>query len=98
MQGRALLIDPDAAARYVRAQEPTTSQFQTCSSRPPDQEATFAVYEEHVATSTKKANTFGLAAGIGLGLLVIIIAFTVTPKHDDPMADPSAKKTEQLQK
>ncbi len=74
------------------------SQFQNFSSLPPEQEATFAVYEERVAENSKKAATLGIVVGVGIGLLILIIAFTVTPTHSDPMAEPGSDRTEQLQK
>ncbi|MCA9678660.1 MAG: hypothetical protein H6709_03180 [Kofleriaceae bacterium] len=71
------------------------NEFQNFSSFPPEQEATFVVYEQRVADASKKGLTMGaIAAGI-IFLLALVIKFGITPNEYDPMKDPS--KTEQTQ-
>jgi hypothetical protein len=66
--------------------------FSNFSSLPPEQEATFAVYEERIQNASKSGLMFGAIAGIGVGLLVIIISLTVTPKKSgDYSGDPGSQ-------
>ena len=53
------------------------------SSWPREQEATFAVYEQHNQDSSKKALTFGIASGIGVLVLMLAIYAGVEPDHRD---------------
>ncbi len=65
------------------------SQFQNFTSLTPQDEATFVVYEQRAAEASKSGMTFGLIAGIAVGLIILIIAFTVTPKHDSKTDGPT---------
>jgi hypothetical protein len=68
------------------------NQFSNFSSLPPNEEATFAVYEERVANASKAGVMFGAIAGIGLGFLVIVISMTVKPeKAGNYSADPGSQ-------
>lgn len=67
-------------------------QFSNFSSLPPEQEATFSVYEERISAASKSGLMAGLIAGIGIGFFVLVVSFTVTPeKPKDYSGDPGAK-------
>jgi hypothetical protein len=53
--------------------------MQHFTSLPPEQEASFLVYEQRIENASKSAITLGAIIGGGLGLLVIIISLAVTP-------------------
>jgi hypothetical protein len=52
------------------------------SSLPPDQEATFVVYERRTAESLHKAMVIALVSSILFGLVAIGIYFGVSPEED----------------
>jgi cytoskeletal protein RodZ len=54
--------------------------YQNFTSLPPDQEATFIVYESRTQESAKKAMTLGLVSGLIFFVLVVAIVFS----HDKP--------------
>jgi len=62
-------------------------EFQNFTSLPPDQEASFIVFERHGAEAAKSGMTIGIIAGIAIGLLILLISFTVPPKQDQRDAD-----------
>jgi hypothetical protein len=57
-------------------------EFQHFTSLPPEQEASFIVFEQKGAENEKSGFTMGLIAGIAVGLIILIISFTVSPKQD----------------
>jgi hypothetical protein len=56
--------------------------FQNFTSLPPDQEAAFIPFEQKGAENEKAGFTMGTIAGVAIGLIILIIAFTVSPKED----------------
>ena len=54
--------------------------YQNFTSLPPDQEATFIVYEARTQESAKKAMTLGLISGLVFFVLIVAIVFS----HDKP--------------
>lgn len=54
--------------------------YQNFTSLPPDQEATFIVYESRTQESAKKAMTLGLVSGLVFFVLVVAIVFS----HEKP--------------
>lgn len=52
------------------------------TSLPPEQEATFVVYERHQQENLKKGFTMGLIASIAFGILALGVYFGVTPEED----------------
>lgn len=64
------------------------SNFQHFTSLPPDQEASFIVFEQRAAEAQKSGMTLGFIVGGAIGLILLIIAFTVTPDKD-PHAEPA---------
>jgi hypothetical protein len=67
-------------------------QFSNFTSLPPEQEATFNVYEERISAATRSGVMAGLIAGVGLGFFVLVVAFTVTPeKPKDYSGDPGSQ-------
>lgn len=65
------------------------NEFSHFTSLPPEQEAAFIPFEQKQAQSLKSGSTAGLIAGIGIGVLMILIALGVEP-HKDPHAESSA--------
>ena len=66
--------------------------YSNFSSLPPEQEAAFAVYEERIQNASKSGLMIGAIAGLGVGLLVVIISLTVTPKKSgDYSGDPGSQ-------
>ncbi len=54
--------------------------YQNFTSLPPDQEATFIVYEARTQESAKKAMTLGLISGLIFLVVIVAIVFS----HDKP--------------
>jgi len=63
------------------------SQFHNFSSLPPEQEATFVVYEEQQAQSLKKGYTIGAIAGAIFFVLALGIYVGVEPDQRDIAKD-----------
>lgn len=53
------------------------------TSLPPEQEASFVVYERHQTENLKKGFTAGLIASIAFGVLALGIYFGIEPEPDN---------------
>lgn len=71
-------------------------EFSHFTSLPPEQEATFIPFEQKQAESLKTGSTYGIIAGVAIGVLMILIAFGVTPAKD-PHAAPSTSQTQKAE-
>ena len=58
------------------------SDYVNFTSLPPEQEASFAVYERHQQENLKKGFTAGLIASITFLVLALGVYFGVTPEED----------------
>jgi len=54
--------------------------YQHFTSLPPEEEATFIVYEQRTQEASKKARTLGLVVAAIFGFLIVVIVFS----HDKP--------------
>lgn len=63
------------------------SDYVNFTSLPPDQEATFVVFEKHQQENLKKGFTIGLISSIVFGVLAVGIYFGVTPEEDKTAKD-----------
>lgn len=63
------------------------NQFSNFTSLPPEQEATFVVYEQQSAQASQKGMTIGLISGVAIGLIMLIISIAV-PAEKSPHAEP----------
>jgi|RhiMetdeSRZDD1v2_1073273.scaffolds.fasta_scaffold2349876_1 hypothetical protein len=73
-------------------------EFQNFTSLPPDQEASFIVFEQRGAENEKSAFTIGMIAAIAVGLIILLISFTVTPKEDARDREAAGAAGSQVQK
>jgi cytoskeletal protein RodZ len=72
------------------------SQYQHFTSLPPEQEATFIVYEQRQAEAQQKGATLGIITGVALGVVALIIALVVTPTkawHEEPQKPSGSQVT-----
>lgn len=58
------------------------SDFVNFTSLPPEQEATFVVFERHQQENLKKGLSIGVIAGVVFGVFALFIYFGVTPEED----------------
>jgi len=75
------------------------SSFQHFTSLPPEQEASFIVFEQKQAESLKSGLTIGAICGLAVGLLILIISFTVEPTPNPHGSDaPTGSQTQKADK
>jgi hypothetical protein len=58
------------------------SEYSNFTSLPPEQEASFVVYERHQRENLDKGIKIGIISGIVFGLLALGLYFGVEPKED----------------
>ncbi len=63
------------------------NEYVNFSSLPPDQEATFVVYERHTQENLKKAFTIGAICSLIFGVLAVGLYFGVEPEEDKTAKD-----------
>jgi hypothetical protein len=63
------------------------SEYHNFTSLPPDQEATFVVYERYQRESLDKGFKFGIIAAAIFGVLAVALYFGVTPEEHSAAKD-----------
>jgi hypothetical protein len=58
------------------------SDYVNFTSLPPEQEASFVVYERHQQDNLKKGMTIGVICSVIFGVIAVGIYFGVTPEED----------------
>lgn len=72
--------------------------MQHFTSLPPEQEASFLVYEQKQTESLKSGMTIGVIAGVAIGALMLIISLAVEPTPDPHAKQPSGSQTQKADK